>query len=108
VVGNRELIVPVEVINGSIEDDYNLEFTIKFGGETQTATNGIVTINDNPLPTKRTDLALSITDNPFTAHYPLEFRLNKEEKKIIYLRIFSRTLILSDESFSIYVQADKI
>jgi hypothetical protein len=100
--GSTSNIYAFEVINGYIEKD--LEILLKASKNNILADEGISfgLLPDSVYPEGKTKVEISLVGGEsFAPSYPLVFTLNREQKKIIYIRITSSSTTSGDATFQI-------
>ncbi len=88
VIGNKwSEVFAFEVINAFENQAFDVTLQVAYNDEYATVYNDSALLNDAILDSEKTVVQMSLSNDPFIPMYPLKFRLNKNSKQVVYLRM---------------------
>lgn len=109
VIGNKwSGIYAFEVINSYDNQDYNITLRIMYNGEYAIEYNNSALLKDAELDNEKTIVEMSLTQEPFAKVYPLSFRLNRNSKQVVYIRIKPTITTQGTKMFQIRLTATPV
>lgn len=99
--GKMSDIQAFEVINAYEDFDYNVELTVSKGGLPAQPIENYCLLNDAVEDRFKTKVVLSLSFNPFSPMYPVRFRLDRLQKRIVYVRITPQLVTSGNERLQV-------
>jgi hypothetical protein len=88
VIGNKwSEVFAFEVVNAFENQAFDVTLQVAYNDEYAMVYNDSALLNDAVIDSEKTIVQLSLSNDPFIPMYPLKFRLNKNSKQVIYLRM---------------------
>lgn len=106
--GQVSSIWEFEVINGHEDFDFNVSLIARKGVVDAKQVGNYALLEDAPEDRDKTKVEMSLHQVPFSPMYPTEFRLNKLEKRIVYIRFTPQSITTGNETFQIRLNARPI
>jgi hypothetical protein len=99
--GHQSNVMAVEVISGYETGDFNIELSVTKDGRAGIQQGNYVLLDDSIIPEYRTKIEMSLIENPFSPMYPVRFRLNAGQRRIVYIRVLPQMVNTGNEIFQV-------